>query len=482
MIIASRFAALALGVAMLGCTQLNNKPLVTGAGGAAGSAAAGAGGAGRSGAAGQGSGGAAGGSGGSAAAAGGSAGTSAGGAGVGAAGASGHGGATAGTGGGMGLGGPCATGSFGCDGAQPLQCNAQTHLFEKSGQACGGLQPDCTMTGGCTCAGMTCSSTCVHTDSDVHHCGSCTKDCMFGTCQGGVCQPEKIGNACTSLAVDATAVFCLSNFTVRRTLIGYQQALFSDAGMGVSKLTVDGSGTLYYMHGVYVSTYNVMRVPTIGGTPTMMTTAQGPVLGMTVKDGVLYWTEAGSTFVMPPVPSQVVKVAANAQAQTATVIATGLSGAADIAVDGSYVYWTNSVGVQRVSRDVTGPTDPTIIKDTTSAAGSTAKSVLFDGKFVPYFVDGPASATLYKISDTPSLTNAPVMTYPNVVSGGLASDGVNAYFASTTDGKIVKQPLDGSASSSYDTGAATMQLGELVMDATTIYFVNGYGLYRLAKF
>jgi hypothetical protein len=117
MTMASRFAVLALGVAMLGCTQLSNKPLVTGAGGGAGGAAAGAGGAGKSGAAGQGSAGAAGGSGGSAAG-GGSAGTSAGGAGVGAAGASGHGGTTAGSGGATaGSGGATSTGGAGAGGS-----------------------------------------------------------------------------------------------------------------------------------------------------------------------------------------------------------------------------------------------------------------------------------------------------------------------------------------------------------------------------
>jgi hypothetical protein len=72
---------------------------------------------------------------------------------------------------------------------------------------CGALTQACCAGSKCT-TGSCCGNTCMDTSADPHHCGSCTRDCLTGTCTASVCDPDWLAslNSGSSSSPEAVAV------------------------------------------------------------------------------------------------------------------------------------------------------------------------------------------------------------------------------------------------------------------------------------
>ena len=80
-----------------------------------------------------------------------------------------------------------------------------------------------------------------------------------------------------------------------------------------------------------------MKVPIGGGTPTIIASGQSFPFGIAIDDTYVYWTNngtnAGGTVMKAPIAGDSV-----------TTLASGQNFPLGIAVDGTSVYWTNNLG------------------------------------------------------------------------------------------------------------------------------------------
>jgi hypothetical protein len=130
--------------------------------------------------------------------------------------------------------------------------------------------------------------------------------------------------------------------------------VWSSVGPTVLSTNVIGSpyGIAVDATGVYVTSRGsdgqVSKLTHTGGTPTSLTTSNGPGTadprGIAVKDGFVYWVCAGTT----PNSGSVFRVSVNGG--TPLELATGQPEPEAIAVDDQYVYWTTTGGTGSVMR------------------------------------------------------------------------------------------------------------------------------------
>jgi hypothetical protein len=312
---------------------------------------------------------------------------------IGSGGAGGSGGATIGSAGQTGSGG--SGGASGCPLGQHLCGGACVSDF--SVQTCGVSCTPCPVppnSDGATCDGMACDpvcsagfapcgSACLDLQSDGANCGSCGHDCLGGACQAGVCQPAVLlsghplvhflavdatslyftvdpggsptggsvqkmplaGGPVTTLAsgllspqgiaVDPSFVYWASEFgdTITRLPLGGGTPVTLLSGVtGALGVAVDGSA-IYFSR---ISGGAVWKAPLSGGAPTLLasstTTPNDGAVGIAVRATNLYFGTYSAV--------EEVSIAGGA----VTTLVTGQNDAIAVAVDDTFLYWTNLYG------------------------------------------------------------------------------------------------------------------------------------------
>jgi sugar lactone lactonase YvrE len=218
-----------------------------------------------------------------------------------------------------------------------------------------------------------------------------------------------------------------------------------------SRLVVDASNV--YWTEEFLGT--VMKVPTGGGTSTVLASQQAYPNGIAQDANNVYWVNAGGT---------VMKVSKNGGAPTTLV--SGAYNPIYLAVDDTSVYFTSlsTSSVYKVSKN--GGPLTTLAANQSSAPNGIALYAA-NVYWVNDYYNG-ATGAVWKIS---KLGGTPTMLAPD---GGqeIAVDATSVYWANITVGTIKKVPLAGG-------GAITLVSGQgpqgLAVDATGVYWTNNPG-------
>jgi hypothetical protein len=312
-----------------------------------------------------------------------------------------------------------------------------------STSAGGGSTPACAPDAGL----VLCGAACVNVRGDAANCGSCGNECDGGTCVAATCQPvTTIADNLKQpfgIAVDATSVYWTTHGdgnVWRASLDGGAPMVLVSNGKnaGTEAIVVDATsiywtnfnagtimkagldgGAVTTLLGaeqaprlvvdathVYWTTYfggTVMQANLDGSNPTQLASGQSHPVGLAVSLGSAYFVDYE-----PPDSGGAVLVA---QSGTAFPRALEQPYPNGIALDGTFIYWTNSIpdgGVWRVN--VGGGVPESMadhqsgpfgiaVDDTgvywTNASGSTVMKVALDGgppvvlatgQFQPYFI------------------------------------------------------------------------------------------------
>jgi hypothetical protein len=277
-------------------------------------------------------------------------------------------------------------------------------------QSCGASCTPCPVppqSDGATCDGMACGfvcsagftqcgSACLDLQSDGANCGSCGHDCLGGACNAGVCQPVVLVSGPSlvhALAVDAQSLYFTSDgfpsgsvqkmslsggaVTTLVSGVATPQGIAVDAtfvywaseyGNTISRIPIGGGAPTTLLSGVtdamgvavdasaiYFSTIDtgsVWKAPLSGGSPVLLgttTAAAGGVTGVAVDAGHLYF---GTYSTVAQVP-----LAGGAT----TTLVTGANDAISVAVDDTFLYWTDLYGGGLMRQPLAGGPATTLV-------------------------------------------------------------------------------------------------------------------------
>jgi sugar lactone lactonase YvrE len=149
-----------------------------------------------------------------------------------------------------------------------------------------------------------------------------------------------------------------------------------------------------------------------------------------------------------------------------------------IAIDATSVYWTSDEGAGYIMKvPIAGGTATTLVDKEQNP-----KAIAIDSKNLywttSYQFDGCCSAGQVKsipLGGGTVTTLMPQKTYTS--PAGIRVDGSFVYFADTNIGELWKIPLGGGALVSL--GQPTGVGGDIVIDATNVYFTTGYDIMKL---
>jgi hypothetical protein len=230
---------------------------------------------------------------------------------------------------------------------------------------------------------------------------------------------------------------------------------------GVTGIVVDGTN-IYYA--VWPATGGaIYSVPLGGGSPSQLAKASGPALMAT--DGTnIYWAEAGGEDVMS-VPISGGTPTTVAQSQTSSAYY-------GVAVQDGVLYWT-SPSEGNVYEKLLASTSPNGFAIASSQAGCTGVT------FTP-------GALFFSVTTGVEKMTLPDETPRSIFSDskrayGVATDGVNVYWADQTAGTVSRVPVSGGATTVVVSGESRPT--GVALDSTYVYWTsNGDGAIRkLAK-
>lgn len=356
------------------------------------------------------------------------------------------------------------------------------------GASCSAPQADCNADPSDGCE--------VDTDTDPHHCGDCLTDCMVGSCVGGSCQVAELLldgiPTPTQLATDGTTLFF--NIGGHANQFYYDGAVASIPVTGASTadilvspvvapeaLVLTGTDLLYASDGTQggdgLDGY-LASVPAAGGASTTFATGQSFALHIVVDGNTRYWATAG-TFSGGFLNGTVMRH----DGSTLTQLVGSQVYPDGVAIDSTYVYWTTigtSAGgyldgsVRRVPR--AGGPEEILVQDLNFATGlAYADGHLYFGTKTAINVIDLATPNQYTVFETT----------PKKPSLLLVDGGDLFWTESSMAGRVMRKPLDGSASTVLASGI--LHPFGLAADATHLYFaqrgtgIDDGALYRIAR-
>jgi hypothetical protein len=208
--------------------------------------------------------------------------------------------------------------------------------------------------------------------------------------------------------------------------------------LGPSELAVD-STNLFWLNGGtgVVESNDLLRMTLDGGSPTPLTTLNSSSVGHVATDGVnVYWSTANSTILALPV---------NATAGATPIIAVDSSNVDDLVTDGTRLYWIaggNVVSTPLLGANPDAGPDGGVVTTLCSAGSQPPGYLAVDGTYVYWTDYGPLGTanegTVKKVSVT---GGTPIPLATGLVNPlGIAVDDQLVYWTSNTAGTVKAVP------------------------------------------
>jgi hypothetical protein len=304
------------------------------------------------------------------------------------------------------------------------------------------------------------------------HCGACARSCRGGPCSGGVCQPLAIAEAQTSPQLivarggkvhwtnkDVATIHSVS--TQGGEIISHPTAL----GGTIAGLAVDDR----YLYFTAKEAGTVGRIPISGGAPFHIATGQSKPFGIALEDTYVYWTNLGDADAPTPVAGSVMRATfAGADRYT---LAGGQDDAYGVSVDGERAYWT----IHRAAGSVHSAQLP-----------RGAPEPLASMQYFPWSIVATGERVYWR-ADTKVVSSVPGGTPETFVAEdvkvyGLAVDDDDVYW--TTVSSVRKAPRRPDRGGSTAVLASDQPLPQgLAIDDVYVYWTNSDGgtVMRLVK-
>jgi hypothetical protein len=272
------------------------------------------------------------------------------------------------------------------------------------------------------------------------------------------------GQTCPwGMAIDATSVYWTNcgdpaGGSVRKVSKTGGDVVTLAAGDRLSGIAVDGT-SVYWVAGTSdAATGAIMMVPIGGGTPTTLVSRPGSPAHLAVDSSYVYWTEQ--------MQSAVLKVSLTGGAPTTVASAPE---AWQIVLGETDVYW-NGLGVMKAPK-LGGPAidlTPGLHMLPTAGLAVDARNV--------YFTSGPPGGGMSGVSAVPSQGGSTSIVYANTSGifsspGPIAIDATRAYWADGSNAVFCVR-LSGGPAITLATGQ--QEVAAIAVDETAVYWlVNG---------
>jgi hypothetical protein len=348
---------------------------------------------------------------------------------------------------------------------------------------CGNLSQAC-------CSGSTCvpTLTCQNNTCQSSTCGALGQACCGGTtcqpdlsCQSATCQPVSrnpvalaSGCAALGLAVNGWSAFWSTggatdpDWTIQQMALTSTTPVTTATEQTAAYDIVVSSASIYWVRTEAAG--SIMKAPLAGGTATAAATNQAYPAMLAIDATYLYWSNRGSA-----ADGAIMRMPLAGGAPV--VLASGQAGPLGVAVDAANLYWAN------YGTAANSYTDGTIMKLPLTAVGSptllaSAQShpfhVAIDSTSV-YWTTFYAGGSVQKVplAGGAVTTLATAQNFP----AGIAVDGTSVYWstsgtsgASFRDGTIMKVPLAGGSPTTL--ASAQFTPGVVTLDGTNVYWTN----------
>lgn len=290
-----------------------------------------------------------------------------------------------------GAAGTGSAGSAGAAGAPPMKaCTRDANCAEL--QVCEG--------GFCRCPSYSrdfCDSdqTCTSFEYDANHCGGCHACAETETCNDGVCgestQPLTTFPDCGDLLLQPATPSLYVLDTAKGTLF---RVAFdaTDAPTPVATGLTNVNAFALSADAAYVATKSgVQRVTLASGAISTVTQTTGPVKGVAVAGGRLFYS----------VGYDLLSIDASAQAAEGSVLATGMNGGSPnaVVISGDFVLF-NADGSFNIEGVELGPGRHFKLSSSQNGMFLGHRSLLTDGQYVYWEHDGFMNRSLFASNDT----------------------------------------------------------------------------------
>lgn len=288
-----------------------------------------------------------------------------------------------------------------------------------------------------TCdAGLSlCGGSCVVTSSDPANCGGCGHDCLGGGCQDGLCLPRVLASGQDLplwIALDGDSVYWTNRGegTVAKVPKSGGPVTQLAAGQGEpERVAVDSTGVYWTNQ----ADGRVMKVPMAGSTePIVIATGGDRLSGIALDDTYVYFTDEGADTIRRALkePSQT--------PGTSVLLISMQDGAKSLLIDGTTMYWTNGVVDGGAVRKRVLPGGPVI---DIALAQQGAHDLVLGGEYV-YWTNWWGGTVMRSNTQQP---DAVVVATSPGSPAGIALDDTHVFWTAWESGKVLKAPIGGGA-------------------------------------